>query len=306
MGAVAFVFSGQGAQYPGMGRELCETVPEAAEVFRRLDEIRRGTGEMCFGGTAQELAQTANTQPCMFAVELAAAAALTARGVKCDMTAGFSLGEIAALTFAGAAELEEGFKLVCRRGELMQRDAEGHDSGMAAVLKLSAEEIERLCAKYEHVWPVNYNCPGQISVAGLRAELPALYADIKAAGGRAVPLKVAGAFHSPLMADAAAAFGETVRAAELKAPEITLYSDYTAEPYSGPFDELLSKQICSPVRWETIVRSMAAAGADTFVELGPGKTLCGLIAKTLGDAARVFHVEDAASLEEAVRGVPGC
>ena len=306
MGRIAFVFSGQGAQYPGMGRELYETVPESAEVFRRLDELRPGTRGQCFDGTVQELAQTVNTQPCMFAVELAAAAALTARGLRCDMAAGFSLGEIAALTFTGAASLEEGFKLVCRRGELMHADAQKYESGMAAVLKLSAEETERLCAKYEHVWPVNYNCPGQISVAGLKDELPALYADIKAAGGRALPLKVAGAFHSPLMSGAAEAFGGVVRAANLKAPEITLYSDCTAEPYSGAFDELLSKQICSPVRWETIVRRMSAAGADTFIELGPGKTLCGLISKTLGDAARVFHVEDAASLDETVRGVQGC
>lgn len=306
MGRIAFVFSGQGAQYPGMGRELAETAPEAAEVFRRLDEIRPGTSAQCFEGTAQELAQTVNTQPCMFAVELAAAAALTARGVRCDMAAGFSLGEIAALTFTGAAGLEDGFRLVCRRGELMHADAQKHDSGMAAVLKLSAGETERLCAKYGHVWPVNYNCPGQISVAGLKDELPGLCADVKAAGGRALPLKVVGAFHSPLMSDAAEAFRETVRAAGLKAPGITLYSDYTAEPYAGEFDELLSKQICSPVRWETIVRRMADAGADAFVELGPGKTLCGLISKTLGDRARVFHVEDSASLEEAVRGVLGC
>lgn len=306
MGAVAFVFSGQGAQYPGMGRELFGTSPEAAEVFRRLDELRPGTSGQCFDGTAQELARTDNTQPCMFAVELAAAAALTARGVKCDMAAGFSLGEIAALTFTGAAELEQGFELVCRRGELMHYDAAKNEAGMAAVLKLSADEVERLCAKYEHVWPVNYNCPGQISVAGLKEELPALYADVKAAGGRAVPLKVAGGFHSPLMSDAARSFGEAVRAAKLRAPEITLYSDYTAEPYAPPFDELLSKQICSPVRWETIVRRMSGAGADTFIELGPGKTLCGLISKTLGPSARVFHVEDAASLEEAVKGVQGC
>lgn len=289
-----------------MGRELFETSPEAAEVFLRLDRLRPGTSAQCFDGTAVELARTDNTQPCMFAVELAAAAALTARGVRCDMAAGFSLGEIAALTFAGAAEPEQGFELVCRRGELMHAEAAKYDSGMAAVLKLSAEQTERLCSKYGQVWPVNYNCPGQISVAGLKEELAALCADVKAAGGRAVPLKVAGAFHSPLMSDAARSFGEAVRAAKLKTPEITLYSDYTAEPYAPPFDELLSKQICSPVRWETIVRRMADAGADTFVEIGPGKTLCGFISRTLGPSARLFHVEDAASLEETVKGVLGC
>lgn len=305
MGKIAFVFSGQGAQYSGMGRDLCENVPAAAEVFRRLDAVRPGTSAQCFGGTAEELTQTSNTQPCIFAVELAAAAALTKAGISCDMAAGFSLGEIAALTYTGAASLEEGFRLVCLRGELMQKDAEKLDSGMAAVLKLTPEVLEGLCAAYEHVYPVNYNCPGQISVAGMKEELAELYKDVKAAGGRAVPLKVGGGFHSPFMAQAAEEFGRAVEKAELKQPELTLYSDYTARPYDRSFQELLSKQICSPVRWQAIVEHMAENGADTFVELGPGKTLCGLIAKTL-PGARVFHVEDSASLKEAVEGVQGC
>jgi [acyl-carrier-protein] S-malonyltransferase len=248
---------------------------------------------------------TANTQPCIFAVELAAAAAIEAAGVKCDVTAGFSLGEISALTYAGCATLEDGFGLVTVRGQLMQEDAGEYDSGMAAVLKLAPETLEELCRGYEHVYPVNYNCPGQIAVAGLKDELTEFYKDVKAAGGRAIPLKVGGGFHSPFMSRAAEKFGQAVEKAALKQPELTLYSGYTAKPYDRSLPELLSKQICNPVRWQSIVEHMAENGVDTFIELGPGKTLCGLIGKTLSDV-RVFNVEDAASLKETVEGVLGC
>lgn len=306
MGKIAFVFSGQGAQYSGMGKSLAETSPAAAEVFAAADSIRPGTSEQCFSADTSQLTVTSNTQPCMFAVELAAAAALTSAGVRADMAAGFSLGEISALSFSGAATLQDGFRLVMARGALMQRDAEAVSAGMAAVLKLDAETVERLCSAYKRVYPVNYNCPGQIAVAGAAEELTPFCADVKAAGGRAVPLKVAGAFHSPFMARAAADFGLEVQKYTLREPDIPLYSNCTALPHTAAnFAEMLSRQICSPVRWQSIVENMVAEGVDTFIECGPGKTLCGLIKKT-APGVRTFNVEDAASLQNTIEGVRGC
>ncbi|MDD6188369.1 MAG: ACP S-malonyltransferase [Clostridiales bacterium] len=305
MGKIAFVFSGQGAQYSGMGRELFEQLPECRSVFDKADALRPGTSGQCFTASAEELSETKNTQPCMFAVEMAAAAALEKAGVRADCAAGFSLGEIAALSYTGVVSFDDGFRLVCRRGELMQSDAEKVESAMAAVVKLPAEEVKRICSGLEGVYPVNYNCPGQTSVACLKDKLEELSALVKAAGGRAIPLKVKGGFHSPFMAGAAEAFGEAVRSMNVKEPEIALYSDYTAQPYSGDYAELLSRQICNPVRWQSIVENMIAGGVDTFIELGPGKTLCGLIAK-INSSVRCFHVEDCASLEETLKGVGAC
>lgn len=279
MGRVAFVFSGQGDQYPGMGKALYEAYPAAGGIFDLCDQIRPGTANQCFSGTAEELKETANTQPCLFAMELAAAEVLREKGIVPDAVAGFSLGEVIAAAFAGLFDHSSGFSLVCRRGQLMQAAAEKQDTAMAAVVKLPAETVEALCANHRELYPVNYNCPGQITVSGLSSEMAAFSAEVKAAGGRALPLKVKGAFHSPFMADAAKAFAEDLAKTEMNPPAIPLYSDVTAEEYSGDPAYLLAKQIASPVRWEALVRNLIAAGVDTFIEIGPGKTLANMIVK---------------------------
>lgn len=302
MGKIAILFSGQGAQYTGMGQKLCENSPAARAVFDLADALRPGTSEQCFHGTAEELKKTKNTQPCIYTVDLAAAAALAEAGIRADMTAGFSLGELAALTYSGAVDDKTGFKLVCRRGALMQKAAEEAEAAMVAVLRMEDEKVVSLCGEFNHVHPVNFNCPGQVVVAGAKNELEYFKLCVKELGGRTMPLNVSGAFHSPYMEQAAVQFAASLKNYPISGPNIPLYSDLTAQPYSGDCRALLSGQICNPVRWTQIIENMIEAGADTFIEAGPGKVLTGLVAK-ISDRVRVFHVEDMESLGETVREV---
>lgn len=303
MSKIAFVFSGQGAQAPGMGKELYECSAAAKAVFDLCDGIRPGTSQQCFNGTKEELTVTANTQPDMFAVEVAAAKALVEAGIIPDALAGFSLGEISALAFSGAVSLENGFRLVCQRGQLMQDASNAVDSAMVAVVKLSPEKVEELAGQFDQVYPVNYNSPAQTVCAGLSASMEGFKAAVKEAGGRALPLKVSGAFHSPFMATAAEGLKQVLAPMEFGAPSCPLYSNVTAMPYEqGQFQDLLSRQVVSPVRWQTIVENMIAAGVDTFIEVGPGKTLTGLIGKINPDV-KTLNVEDAESLRLTIEEV---
>lgn len=305
MGKVAFVFPGQGAQYPGMGRELAEISPAAAEIFRMADAIRPGTSQQCFEGPAEALQETKITQPCMFAAEMAAAAALEEAGIHADCAAGFSLGELAALSYGRVVDISTGFRLVCRRGELMEACAETYDTSMAAVVKLSNEAVENICARFDGVYPVNYNCPGQVTVAGLKSQMASFSAAVKAEKGRALPLKVSGGFHSPFMAEASEKFGKLLETVSFAEPSVKLYSNVTGLPYDSDMKQLLARQICSPVRWETIIRNMIADGVDTFIEVGPGSVLQGLI-KKIDPSVKVFGVSDAESLKTAVQEVKPC
>lgn len=291
MGKIAFVFSGQGDQYPGMGKELAEKYPIAAQMYELCDRLRPGTLVQCFEGTQEELKETKNTQPCLFAMELAAASVLLEKGIHPHAVAGFSLGEVVAATLSGIFDYETGFRLVLRRGELMQREAERLDTSMAAVVKLTPDEVQEVCHQYSDVYPVNFNCPGQITVSGLSSQMPGFLKDVKAKGGRAIPLKVKGAFHSPFMNGAADAFKKELAKVTIREGWVTLYSNLTAEPYSNHVAEVLSRQISSPVQWERLIRNMIAQGADTFIEVGPGKTLTNMIKKISADV-RALNVSE--------------
>ena len=302
MSKIAFVFAGQGSQYPGMGQSLCAASQEAAKLFDLAEGIRPGTKEQCFSGTKEELTRTVNTQPCLYTVDLAAARALVERGVRPAAAAGFSLGEVAALTFAGAFGDEDGFRLVCRRGQLMEEAAQKHPGAMAAVLKMTNEQVEEICGRFKEIFPVNYNSAGQLVVAGSVSEMPDFCKAVGEAGGRAKQLAVGGGFHSPYMDEASQALSQLLAGMEMKEPSIPVYANLTAEPYAGDLKATLAAQVNHPVRWEKTIQRMVADGVDTFVEVGPGKTLSGLIRRIAPDAA-CWQVENEETLCAAVEGL---
>jgi len=302
MGRIAFVFPGQGAQTPGMGESLYRASLAARAVFDMAEKIRPGTTAQCFSGTEEELARTINTQPCLYCADLAAAKALMEKGVKPDMLAGFSLGELVALVVSGAVTEEEGLQIVMKRAGLMQEAAERSGASMAAVVKLNNETVAQLCNEFEQVYPVNFNCPGQVVVSGAAEEMEAFKSRVREAGGRCLPLKVGGGFHSPFMLPAAEGFRAALEAFSVGAPKTPVYSNVTALPYGGGVKAQLARQIISPVLWSRTVENMLAAGADTFIECGPGRVLAGLIAR-ITDKARVFCVEDEETLEKTLSEV---
>lgn len=310
MARVAFLFSGQGDQFPGMGRELYERFAEARTVFDALEKRRPGTLAQCFEGTQEELTQTINAQPCLFAQELSAARVLKAHGINPVAVAGFSLGEVTALAVSGALDAMTAFDLVCARARLMASAAQAHETGMVAVVKLDAEKVVELCAGFDQVYPVNFNAPGQTVVSGLSASIPAFSQAVKEAGGRALPLKVSGAFHSPFMASAARGFAHELAGVTFARPEVALYSNVTGKPYEldasdgGParIGRLLCAQIESPVLWELTVRNLRSSGIDTFIEVGPGKTLTNLV-KRIEPEARAYAV---AALDTILSEVEPC
>lgn len=280
----AYIFPGQGSQFPGMAKELYENDALAREMFERANGILgfRIT-DIMFEGTADQLKQTKVTQPAIFLHSVILA--------KCspefspDMVAGHSLGEFSALVAAGALDFEDGLRLVSIRARAMQKACEANPGAMAAILALPADVVEAICAETEGtVVPANYNCEGQIVISGSCDAVAAASEKMKAAGAkRALLLPVGGAFHSPLMQPAAEELAEGIASVEFRQPVCPVYQNVTALPTTDPAEirRNLLAQLTAPVRWTQTVLNMAADGADEFVETGPGKVLQGLLSKIL-------------------------
>ena len=278
------------AQFVGMGKDLYENNPVAKEMFDKANEILGfNITDLMFNGTDEDLRQTKVTQPAIFLHSVILAKTM-GDDFNPDMVAGHSLGEFSALVAAGALSFEDGLRLVSARAQAMQKACEKTPSTMAAVLALPDAKVEELCASVTEgvVVPANYNCPGQIVISGSIEGVDAACAKMLEAGAkRALKLKVGGAFHSPLMEPARAELADAIAHTDFHAPKCPVYQNVNAEPQTDPetIKKNLIAQLTAPVRWTQTIQNMIAAGADTFVEVGPGAVLQGLVKKISSEVA---------------------
>ncbi len=303
MSKVAFVFPGQGAQYVGMGKDFYEQIPVSRKVYTIASEV---TGlnlpGLCFKENEQ-IDITEYTQIAMLATEAAMLAALQEKGVKADVAAGLSLGEYGAILTAGAMSLEDVFRVVRQRGILMQK-AVPTGGAMCAVLGMDGEKIAKICEETEGIVSVaNYNCPGQIVITGEEGAVAAAAEKLKEAGARrCVPLKVSGPFHSEMLKGAGEKLAGVLADVELKEFSMPYVTNVTADYVTdiSEIKELLGRQVYSSVRWQQSVERMIADGVDTFIEIGPGRTLTGFL-KKINKNVTGLHIEKVEELEEVVR-----
>ena len=287
MSRIAFLFPGQGAQHVGMGRKIAEQFPAARRLFDQAGAILGyDLAKLCWEGPAAELDSTVISQPALFVTSLACLEKLRAEqpetALACEMTAGLSLGEYTALVFAGAMSFEDGLRVVQQRGRAMQDAADATPSGMVSALLLSVEQVQQIRDEAAQVGTIeiaNYLCPGNIVLSGENAACEKAVELIEAAGGKPIPLAVAGAFHTRIMEPADTRLAEALESVTFSTPEIPVISNVDAQPHTDPAElkDILIRQVLSPVRWEDSLRSMLDQGIDEFYEIGPGKVLTGLL-----------------------------
>ncbi len=281
LGRIAWIFPGQGSQFPGMGSQIYHDYPSAREVFHRADDaLGFELSRLIFQGASEELTLTSNAQPAILVVSVACARVLESEGLVPDMVAGLSLGEHSALVVAGSLTLEEAVVLTRKRGTYMQEACPPGKGGMAAVLGLACAEVEAICfdvSKHGLVIGANYNCPGQIVISGEKHAVKEACRIVVEKGGRALPLPVSAPFHCALMEPAAARLKEELKSVRVLPPKVPVYANVTGVAMSTPEEikDALIKQITSPVLWQVAVLNMLNDGATLFVEIGPGKTLSG-------------------------------
>lgn len=282
MSKIAFIYPGQGAQKAGMGKDFYENSPLARDIYDRASEcLKLDMRALCFEEN-DLLDQTEYTQAAMVTTCLAMTAVLNEQGAEADVTAGLSLGEYCAIAEAGAMDLLDAIRLVRVRGQLMQHTVPTGEGAMAAVLGMDADQIDAVVEPIANVTVANYNCPGQIVITGGTAGIEQASKALKEAGAkRVVPLNVSGPFHSPMLRSAGEKLGKELSAVQLDELKIPYVTNVTAEYVtdSSEIRELLTRQVYSPVRWEQSIRKMIAQDVDTFVEIGPGRTLTGFLRK---------------------------